>query len=930
MKLTRTVLVFAAAALSAQAQITRVPNTTLSLPAQLPSASTFTTENALGTLTFSAPLDMASIPGVTNRLFVIERGGTIQLVNLDSMTKSTFMNLAGYLTSQTRPITTNSECGLLSMAVHPQFNQNGYFYLFYSLRISSQTFERVARFKATGTAGNFNAATAADPATESPLITQRDQQDNHNGGDMDFGPDGYLYISSGDEGAQYDGSDNARRIAKDFLGGIMRIDVDNRPESLAPNPHDESSTATVGDSAYTPGSYRIPPDNPFVALAQGTGNASYNGFTFAKTAIRTEWFAIGFRNPWRWSFDPLTGRLFEGDVGQDNFEEINIVTNGFNGGWSWREGLHAHTPNATMPNPPATGFNPTDPIFEYDHNGAGDSGNDAIISGSSGGGSVSGSVTGGVVYRGDRLPELFGKYLFCDYISGIVAALTEGPPGTWTGTRIATQISNISGWGYDPRNNDALLCNHVSGVIGRLVRSTTTGTAPPATLSAAGVFSDLSNLTPNAGIVAYEPNVPFWSDHALKSRWFSIRNTTDKIGYSADGNWTFPTGTVWVKHFDLELERGNPATKRKVETRILVKTASDVYGLSYQWNNIQSGSQTDATLVSEAGANAQINVTANGSPVTQTWSYPSRTDCRICHSAAGGYALSFNTRQLNKEHPYGAQTLNQIAALRDAKTAGGADAGYFTAATAPSTVSTLAAYAPASDASTSLEWRVRSFLAVNCSQCHQPGGTATGYWDARATTPTDLANLIDGNLVNDLADTSNKWCKSSGDLAHSMILKRLAGNGVQRMPPLGTNERNLEAEQLLSDWITTLPGRRTFAQWQVQYFGATPGPEAAPNADPDNDGQTNQQEYMTQTLPTDPVSLWSWNVSPAADGMLQFEFTQPANRSMQIEASTDFQNWSLWDAPGNTPSYPATPQNRTLLVPPSGPRLFFRPQFKQP
>ncbi len=425
----------------ARAQLVREANTTLTLPTELPAATGYTTQNALGALTFTSPIDVASPPGVTNRLFVLERGTGIQIVNLDTMTKSQFMPLAAY---------TNSECGLLSMAFHPNYNQNGYFYVFYSLRISSLTYQRVARFTATGTAGNYNAATTALASTQAPLITQRDQQDNHNGGDMAFGPDGYLYISTGDEGAQRDGSNNARRIAKDFLGHILRIDVDSKPGSLAPNPHDESSTATVGDSAITAGSYRIPPDNPFVALATGSGNATYNGYTFPKTAIRTEIFSNGYRNPWRMSFDPLSGRLFVADVGQDNYEEVNIVNNGFHAGWSWREGKHAHTP-AVAPTTPPAGWTSNDPIYEYDHsNDGGGSGNDAIIYGS--------SITGGVVYRGDRLPELFGKYLFCDYNTGFIVALTEQTNGTWTGVRLGTD-ANISGWGYDPRNGDALLCD---------------------------------------------------------------------------------------------------------------------------------------------------------------------------------------------------------------------------------------------------------------------------------------------------------------------------------------------------------------------------------------------------------------------------------------------------------------------------------------
>ncbi len=921
MKILRALLI-PATAVTLQAGITRVANTTLTLPAKLPSSTGFTTQNALEknniALTFSAPIDMASPPGVTNRLFVVERGSGIQMVNLDTMTKSTFVNLSSYLTARGRPVTTTVECGILSMAFHPRYNENGYFFVFYSFRENNQTWQRVARFQATGTAGNYNAALTADPANaatpEQPLITQLDQDANHNGGDLAFGPDGYLYISAGDEGAQGDSRDNARRIAKDFFGGILRLDVDSRPGSLAPNPHDESSTATTGDSAVTAGSYRIPPDNPFVALAQGTGNATYNGFTFPKSSIRTEFYAIGFRNPWRMSFDPGTGRLFVGDVGQDRYEEVDLVTSGFNGGWSWREGKHNYTSGPAPTQPAAPTFQSTDPIYEYDRTNDGQgSGNDAVISGS--------SITGGLVYRGDRLPELFGKYLFCDYNSGYVVALTEGAGGTWTGARIASQVSSISGWGYDPRNNDALLCNHSAGTILRLVRSAPTGTEPPATLSAAGVFQNLTTLTPNAGIVAYEPNVSFWSDYALKSRWFSVPKLADKITFNASGNWTFPEGTVWVKHFELERERGNPATRRRLETRLLVKTADDTYGLSYRWNNFQSGTQTEASLVSEEGLSEVLNLTVNGAEATQTWRFPSRTECRTCHTPVAGHALSFNTPQMNRAHDFGGETQNQLAALRDA--------GYFTASV-PAAPETLPAFAPAGDTASSLEWRVRSYLSVNCVQCHQPGGTSTGYWDARATTPTDSAGLMDGLLLNNGGDPANRWARADGDTAHSMVLKRLAGEGVPRMPPLATNTRDLEAEQLLTAWIQSLPSRQSYAQWQTTYFGASPGGEADPGADPDHDGQTNLQEYLAGTVPGNPGSAWSLSVSTEPDGSLRFSFPQPGNRAVQLETSADFTTWSLWDVPGNGLIFPATAQNRVLTGPSNGDRRFFRARFTQP
>jgi hypothetical protein len=214
-------------------------------------------------------------------------------------------------------------------------------------------------------------------------------------------------------------------------------------------------------------------------------------------------------------------------------------------GWSWREGLHAFNSAPRYPDsngtttppapaqpgdPPGTGFNRKDPIFEYDHTNDG-VGNDAVIHGS--------SITGGVVYRGSRLTELYGQYLFADYNSGRVAALRENN-GAWTAQRLISNQSGFVHFGYDPRNNDALLCNLNDNNIRRLVRSGTSGTPPPATLSAAGVFSDLTNLTPNQGIVAYEPNVPFWSDYAHKSRWFSIKNLTDTVGFRCERQLDIP------------------------------------------------------------------------------------------------------------------------------------------------------------------------------------------------------------------------------------------------------------------------------------------------------------------------------------------------------------------------------------------------------
>ncbi len=236
----------------------------------------------------------------------------------------------------------------------------------------------------------------------------------------------------------------------------------------------------------------------------------------------------------------------------------------------------------------------------------------------------------------------------------------------------------------------------------------------------------------------------------------------------------------------------------------------------------------------------------------------------------------------------------------------------------------------ANETTQSLESRVRSYLAVNCVQCHQPGGAALGNWDARPTTPTDSAQMINGVLVDNLGDSANRFAKP-GDTAHSVVLRRVQGLTAPRMPPLATNERDLEAESLLTQWIQNeLPSRRSFAEWQVQYFGSTTDPNAAPGADFDGDGRTNLQEWLENTDPKNANSAWNYAQVAIVGGSLQFGFTQPANRSAVVEVSTDLQSWTLWDVPGNQPSYPASAQPVTISAPFDAAEKFFRVRLSTP
>jgi mono/diheme cytochrome c family protein len=267
-----------------------------------------------------------------------------------------------------------------------------------------------------------------------------------------------------------------------------------------------------------------------------------------------------------------------------------------------------------------------------------------------------------------------------------------------------------------------------------------------------------------------------------------IPEAKDLIGFNATGNWKFPTGMLWVKHFDMELTRGDPSTRRRLETRFLVKTADNVYGITYKWRPDNS----DADLVSETGQDEVLTINDHGAIKKQTWHYPSQGECLQCHTALAGSTLGFNTWQLNGNGNWAG---NQIELL--------AHAGYFSSDSNIPDVRSLGAYAKADDASASLEWRVRSYLGANCVQCHQPTGGSQGSFDTRPFIPLDAAGIINGPLNNTRGDPRNKVIVPS-DLAHSMILERLEGKDAPRMPPLATSELDPGAHNLIRAWISQL------------------------------------------------------------------------------------------------------------------------------
>ncbi len=449
----------------------------------------------------------------TNRVFVVEKTGVIKVFYNDTSVSQ--YNVFLDISSKVNPV---SEAGLLSIAFHPQYKLNGKFYIYYNYG-SPDLYSRIAEFTVSANPDS------ADPASERSLLDLYQPYTNHNGGQIAFGPDGYLYIGFGDGGSGGDPLGSGQDTTT-LLGAVIRIDVDTSTDSTE---------------------YGIPTDNPF-AVSQGSA--------------RKEIWAWGLRNPWRFGFDRLTGDLWLGDVGQGLWEEIDLIMGGKNYGWKIMEGLHCYFPST---NCDTAGLTP--PVIEYGHN-------------------IGKSVTGGFVYRGSRLARLNGSYIYGDYISRKIWALKYENGSITENRLIAESPSSISSFGEDEAGEVYVV--GIDGRIYTFDDKPDTPPVHPVPekLSTSGLFSDINTLTVAPGIIPYSVNAPFWSDGALKTRYLALPDIS-KIIFSADNPWQFPPNAIIVKNFFLEMEKGNTESRRIIETRLLVKHAeSDQWtGYSYVWDD---------------------------------------------------------------------------------------------------------------------------------------------------------------------------------------------------------------------------------------------------------------------------------------------------------------------------------------------------------
>ncbi|MCK6574576.1 PQQ-dependent sugar dehydrogenase [Myxococcota bacterium] len=498
----------------------RVENRTCRIPDAGP-AGPLTVSEAFPALDFTAPLWIGHAGTGERRLFVAEQGGLIRSFEPREDADATDV----FLRVDTRA---NGELGLLGLAFHPNHAENGLFYVFSSRE--NPTRSRISEFRRIP-----GDPPVADPDSERVLLEFEKPFGNHNGGDLHFGPDGYLYVAVGDGGSAGDPQNHAQR-PETLLGSILRIDVDRRDPGLE---------------------YAVPADNPFAGCTPDCG---------ALGPARPEVWAYGLRNPWRMSFDPPTGRLFAGDVGQGAWEEVDLIRGGENYGWRRLEGNDCY--EAADCDPTGT----TLPVHAYPR-------------------AEGQSIIGGRVYRGGAFPELWGAYIFGDNRSGRLWALREVDGRAENVTLLADTDLQLTSFGVDTDETLYLTAYNARRSLFRLARP---ADAPPVAplpqrLSETGCFADVAAHAPAPGVVPYAVTSALYSDGALEYRAFALPEG-GRFVFRDGQSWDAPNGSVVLKTFAFATPEGG---ERRVETRVMARGADGWQGYSYRWR----ADQSDADLL---------------------------------------------------------------------------------------------------------------------------------------------------------------------------------------------------------------------------------------------------------------------------------------------------------------------------------------------
>lgn len=600
--------------------------------------------------------------------------------------------------------------GLIGVTVPPAAHDNGKtLFAMYNVEKGGVSQVRISRF-------DSDDAESKEP-TETVLVeTTQPPHGNriHSGGTIGFDAEGYFYASIGDgrEVSQEDieargASTHPSQDLRVLFGKMLRLDVLARR------------------SAGTEPQYTIPPDNPFVGRRGG---------------VRAEIWALGLRNPFRWSIDDETNQIWLADVGQVQREEINQVSAGANLGWPYYEGDLCFA--AANGDCGKKGL--TSPAYAY-------------------GRDLGAAVVGGFVYRGDSLPGLNERYLFADFVNASLRALSldDSENAIVDVTTLPTQpVSIIAGPDGEP------YFFGLDGTLGTLrstlnAASDTTNTLLPDRLSATGC---LKSGALHSAFVPYDVNSPLWSDGAEKQRYVYIEPGATVLATS-EGELRIPRGSILVKEFY--------RNDRHLETRLLIQSIDGHWSaFSYAWNK----EQNDAF---RAPGGVHIH---DGTSLG--WTVPSEPQCFQCHAAANGYTLGMHMAQLNGATPLLDDWKAQGLLPKDTNISFDGPDAMVPVDTSP------------------LGHAVRSYLHVNCASCHRPGGTALGNMDLRYTTALMDTGLCGESTVSNLGLASNRLVHP-GDPDNSVLFARLSRlEGA--MPPLGTELVDENAVGRFRQWITQL------------------------------------------------------------------------------------------------------------------------------
>jgi putative heme-binding domain-containing protein len=671
----------------------------------------YVTERVFPSLTFDQPVELVAIPG-TSRLAVLEVGGKI----------FSFENSPDARQLDREHVADIALCHpsffrLYGLAFHPKFAENRYCYVSYVLKDRLPDGSRVSRFKMTD-----SDPPRLDLASEQIVLTWLGG--GHNGAHLQFGPDGCLFISTGDGGDSFppDGRNTGQNLT-DLEACILRIDVDR---------------AAAGQQ------YRIPADNPFAG----------------RPGTRGEIWAYGLRNPWKMCFDPDDGSLWIGDVGWEMWEMIYRVERGGNYGWSIVEASQpVHEERERGPTPILP------PTVAHSHVEAR-------------------SITGGYFVYGPRRPELRGKYVYGDYVTGKIWGLKhDGGRITWREELVDTPLQIVS-FGLD-HAGELLIVDYPSGTLHRLAANPTRGAnaAFPQKLSESGLFADTPRHVPAQGVVPYKVAAQPWADGTTAERFIALpgrsrlgvfTKTDTQIGFIA-GDWQFPQDGVLAKTVSIEFEPGRPESRRRLETQVLHYVGDAWRAYNFIWND----EQTDAVLAPDEPSNSSFPVAGE----TFVWTHASRAQCLICHTSRAGSIHGFRPEQLGQQ-------------VADFERQG------LLAQAAPSNVRH---WPDPHDASQPLEDRARSYLHVNCGQCHRRGGGGSSFFDVQFHLPPAKTSLIGTRPTQGTFGIAGAEIVAPGDPYRSVLLYRMSKLGHGRMPQFGSQVVDPRGTLLIHDWIASLP-----------------------------------------------------------------------------------------------------------------------------